>query len=269
MSGGTDAVVAKSQDLAAQAGRVLRDLADVAAGGHVDHAVASEDDAAVQTRVALVGLRHQEIADVGERAAFESAARERRRALAVLDGLGVGEVDQTVVGEPRMQRDVHEAAVAVGPHTRHAGNRRRIEYAVADDAEPAGPFGDQHAAVREKRDAPWMRQPSGHDADADLVLFGRIEHERSRTERRHGQADDGPWLNRLRLLRVAGDQCAGEDEWNQTSGASADHDDLPGFHVRRRSRSEIPVRLLEMPANLQFAMDTISGRKWLSRRARA
>ncbi len=93
------AVVAKPQDLAAQTGGVLRDLADIAAGRHVDHAVAPEDDAAVEARVAFKGVRHQEIADVGERAAFEPAASERWCAFAVFDRLGVGEVDESIVGE--------------------------------------------------------------------------------------------------------------------------------------------------------------------------
>ena len=185
------AVVAQAQDLAAQTCGVLRDLADIAAGRHVDHAVAAEDDAAVQARVAFVGLRHQEIADVGERAAFEPASRERRCAFAVLDGLGVGEVDQPIVGEPRMERDVHEAAVAVRPHAGHAGDRRRIEDAVADDADPAGPFGDQHAPVRQEGDGPRVRETPGDDAHADLVLFGGIEHKRPRAQRRDGHADLG------------------------------------------------------------------------------
>jgi hypothetical protein len=34
----------------------------------------------------------------------------------------------------------------------HAGDGRRIEYAVAYQAEPAGPFGDQHAPIREEGD---------------------------------------------------------------------------------------------------------------------
>src|SRR5216117_2856927 len=76
------AVVAEAQDLAAQTCGVLRELADIAAGRYVDHAVAAEDDAAVQARVAFIGLRHQEIADVGERAALELASRERRCAFA-------------------------------------------------------------------------------------------------------------------------------------------------------------------------------------------
>ena len=50
----------------------------------VDHAVASEDDAAAKARVAVVGLGHQQIPDVGERAALETAACQRRCAPAVL-----------------------------------------------------------------------------------------------------------------------------------------------------------------------------------------
>ena len=189
-------VVAEAEDLATQTRRVLRDLADIAAGRHVDHAVAAEDEAAVQPRVAFVGLRHEEIANVGERAAIEPAPRERRCAFAVLDGLGVGEVDQPVVGETWMERDIHQAAVAVRSHARHAGDRRRVEHAVADQADPAGPFGDQHAPIREEGDTPRVRETPGDDAHADFVLFGRVDHKRPWTQWRHGHADLG-------LLRAA------------------------------------------------------------------
>ena len=43
--------------------------------------------------------------------------------------------------------------------TRHAGNGRRVEHAVADDAEAALPLGDQQAPVGEKDEAPRVRQP--------------------------------------------------------------------------------------------------------------
>ena len=108
------------------------------------------------------------------------ARAQRRCALAVADRLGVGEVDEVIVGEPRMEGDIHQTAVAVGPDRRHARNRLRVEHAVANDTEPAGPLGDQHAAVGKERDGPRMRESPGHDADADLVLLGGVEHPGSR-----------------------------------------------------------------------------------------
>ena len=52
------AVVVEPQQFAAEAGRILGDLSDVAAGGHVDLAVRSEHDAAVQAGVAVEGIGH-------------------------------------------------------------------------------------------------------------------------------------------------------------------------------------------------------------------
>ena len=94
-----------------------------------------------------------------------------------------------------MERDIHETAVAVGSHARHAGDGRRIEHSVADDAQPARPFGDQHATVREERETPRVREALGDDADADLLLLGGIEFERPRAQGRHGQSDGRPLLS--------------------------------------------------------------------------
>ena len=82
----------------------------------------------------LPPVAHHEVAHVGERRAVQPPARQHGRPPSVLDRLRVGQVDEPVVGKARMQRDVHEAAVAVGSHPRHAGNRMRIELSVADDA---------------------------------------------------------------------------------------------------------------------------------------
>ena len=96
-----------------------------------------------------------------------------------------------------MEGDVHETAVAIRSDGWHAGDGVRVEHSVANHAESAGTLGDQHASVGKERDGPWMREPVGHDGDADLVLLGCIEHPRSGAERRHRYA------NRRLLLRVA------------------------------------------------------------------
>ena len=94
------AVVVEAQDLAAQAHAILRDVRNVvlgsAAGGHVDLAVTAEDDAAVETRVALVEVGDEQVFDVDERVAFEPAPKERGSAHPVSDRLGVGEIDEGV-----------------------------------------------------------------------------------------------------------------------------------------------------------------------------
>jgi hypothetical protein len=91
-----------------------------------------------------------------------------------------------------VERDVHETAVAVGPHAGDTGNRRRIEHSVADDAQPARPFGHQHAAIREEHETPRVREALGDDADANLLLLGGIEFKRPHAQRGHGQSDVRP-----------------------------------------------------------------------------
>src|SRR2546425_10546116 len=110
-----------------------------------------------------------------------------------------------------MESDVHETAVAVGPDLRHAGDGSWIEHSVANDAEATRALGDQHASIGKERDRPWMREPSGHDADANLVLLRRIEYPRSRAQWWHRDTD--PRL----LLSVGEREHAEEQRRNETS----------------------------------------------------
>ena len=135
------AIVVETQDLAAQALEILRDVGNVvlrsAAGGNVDLAVTSEGDTAVETRVALVEVGDEKVFHVDERVAFEPAARECRSAHPVSDRLGVGEIDQAIAFELGMERDIHQAAVAVGPDLRAsrrwaAGPALRLERSAGD-----------------------------------------------------------------------------------------------------------------------------------------
>jgi hypothetical protein len=121
-----------------------------------------------------------------------------------------------------MDGDVHETAVPVRPDGRNAGNGPRIEHAVANDAEPTRPLGDQHASIGQERDGPWMRESPGDDADPDLVLLGSVEHPWSRAQRRHGYAES------LLLLSVAEREHAQQRGRSQTDGMSDSHGDLPG-----------------------------------------
>jgi hypothetical protein len=86
---------------------------------------------------------------------------------------GVGKIDEVVLGEAGMQRDVEQPALADGRDLRQSGNRLRVEPAVlADDAEPPWALGDQHSAVGKKGESPGMVEPLGHAHDADRVLLG-------------------------------------------------------------------------------------------------
>ena len=44
--------------------------------------------------------------------------------------------------------------------------------ALVDDAQPAGPFGDEQTAVGKERDAPRRLEPLGDDFELDRLLFG-------------------------------------------------------------------------------------------------
>jgi len=132
------AVVVETQDLPPQAHAILRDVRNVAlrpaAGGHVDLAVTAEDDAAVKTRVAFVEVGDENVFHVDERVAFEAAAHERRGAHPVAYGFGVGEVDEGVTLELRMQRNIHEPAIAIGPNRGQTRDGPWVQHAAANDA---------------------------------------------------------------------------------------------------------------------------------------
>ena len=161
------AIIVEPQDFAAQAHRILRNRRHPAAGGHVDLAVTPKGDTAVETRVPFVCLGNKKVSDVGERSSLESAPRERRCASAVTHGLGIGEIDEAIVGKLGMEGDIHQPAIAVGSNRWHAGNGVRFKHSIANDAETPGPLGDQHASVGKERDGPWIREPFGHDADPE------------------------------------------------------------------------------------------------------
>ena len=219
-----------------QALRVLRGLEEItaqvpdpASGRHVHLAVAAEGDPSVEPRVGVEGLGHQQVLHVAQRVTVQPAPRQGGRAAAVVVPLGVGEIDQPVVGEVRMERHVHQAAVAVVPHFRHAGNGARVELVIANQAQPAVALDNQHSAVRQERDAPGVRQPAGHDADADLVLLGGVDHPGAVAQRRHRHADG------FFVLRVADRDQAEQQRRRQVNRTSDLHANLPHEPIPARS----------------------------------
>jgi len=54
---------------------------------------------------------------------------------------------------------VHQAGLALRVNLRHTGKRRRQLAGARDDAQAAGPFGHQHAAVGQEGERPGMHQP--------------------------------------------------------------------------------------------------------------
>src|SRR4026208_2223295 len=130
-----------------------------------------ERDAATIVRVRLAPrVGDEDVLDVGERGPIESAARQCRRREIVVARLRVGQIDEAILRERRMQRDVEQTA----KHTREdfgdAGNRCWIEHAVADDAQTALALGGEHRSIGKKREAPRMRESSRHWHDANWRL---------------------------------------------------------------------------------------------------
>ena len=75
-----------------------------------------------------------------------------------------------------MESDIHESAVAVCSDRRDTGDHVWVKHSVANDAETTWSLGDQHVAVRQECDRPWMRKLFSHDTHTDFVLLGSVEY---------------------------------------------------------------------------------------------
>ena len=118
----------------------------------------------IGARPAPVRVGDEDVLPVGERrAAIPPRAVHRGRGVArTFTGLRVGEVDQPVLGELRVQGHVQHAAEAGRQHGGQRADRRGIEDAIPDRAQSARTLGDQDGAVRHKRDAPGMVEAFRH-----------------------------------------------------------------------------------------------------------
>ena len=88
-----------------------------------------------------------------------------------------------------MQGDVEQAALSVLLDLRQAGDRLRGEPAVAaDDAQPPGALGDQHAPVGQEGESPGVVEPldDGDDAERLLVRLDDLRRGRGRGDERDG-----------------------------------------------------------------------------------
>jgi hypothetical protein len=132
------------------------------------------------------GARFEDDLDIGQRSAGPAAAGQHRLADIVGNGPVIGQIDEAVAREIRMQDDVHQSLQPAGADLGHAGDRLRIEHAVTDDSQIADALGDQHVAVRQECDRPWLTQIARDDDDAQLAMLGhgRFDQERPVPERR-------------------------------------------------------------------------------------
>ena len=126
------------------------------------------------------GVGDEDILDVGESgAAVPARAPDRRGGMRgfVRAGLRIRKVDQPVLGEVRMQRDVHEAAETHRADLRQRTQRGGIEHAFANHAQAAGALGHEHVAAGDESERPGMIQTFGdyrhvHAAELGIEIPG-------------------------------------------------------------------------------------------------
>ena len=180
------------------------------------------------------------------------------------DRLVVRQIDELVLGEAGMQRDVHQARQALPCHHRHAADRSGIEHTVAHDAKASSALGDQDRAIRQEGHRPRVRQTLRHD-DAEVPLLGRLDQKGTVRHRRRGP--DDRWrdcLCRARRCLPASASCL-----LRASGGHHGHDDR-----RRDERASPPMtanvhHTLPGPNSVETAQYSwLSGAKWGSGRVR-
>ena len=119
------------------------------------------------------GLRFDHLLHCTEAILLEAAPDHRGGiARAVGRGLRVAEVDEAVLGKPRVCHHIQQAALPTGTHRGKSCDRLGHQLAVANDAKPTGAFGDEHVAARQKGHRPWHLQPLGH-SDETKIMQGR------------------------------------------------------------------------------------------------
>ena len=83
---------------------------------------------------------------------------------AAVAGLGIGQVDQAVLGEIRRQGHVEQAALPLRGHLGYAFGRGQAA-GNAQQPQIAGAFGDEDAAIGQKGHGPGMLQAARHGRD--------------------------------------------------------------------------------------------------------
>src|SRR6266571_1990459 len=187
-------IVAQAQHLAGQVVWILRArrarrVAD--ANRQVHHAIFAEDN---PRRVAALN-RGKDVADVNEGGTVPLSACKRDdpgvvpRVSGIVAGrLVIGEVDQLVLAEAWIQREVHQTPQALRLPRKYARDRIRIEHAVTYDAQASRTLRNEDATVRKKRHAPGLVESFSHD-QTDLMLNASVENNRSVRERRRRPDD--------------------------------------------------------------------------------
>ena len=172
------AVIFQAQHLAENRIRRLRGRqAGSASDRDVDQPVVGEDQARTPRRHRIAGV---ELLYVRQPGALVAATSERQRPGVALERLVVGEVDQAVLGELRVQRHVEHPGWPTQVHLRQAGQRYRIQLVLPNRKHLAGgAHAHQNVAIGQRQEGPRARDAMGDHRDLDL-LIGRLVHAAAR-----------------------------------------------------------------------------------------
>ena len=158
-------------------GRVLSLVAQVepVAQGHEEVAAAVEDEARAPMVVAGMGrLLAEDDLNGFERAAVlaQASSRHAGAGTAFAAILREAQIDEPVLREIRIERHIEKPALPAGSDARDALNRLGERTVGIGDAQAAGPFRDQHAAVRQEGEAPGILEIAGDRLDDHFHLVG-------------------------------------------------------------------------------------------------
>ena len=154
-----------------------------------------------------------------------SASRARASAVraAAVRRLGVAEIDGAVLREAAIDERRRCRPPWPDANTRGTPASGGDELAVArGDAQPAGPLGDQHVAVRQERQRPGMRKPADHGLDRELA-GRRLERLRGGVRRRQRE--------QRRPAQASGNLMTGSGCDSQACRSASDGGALDGDHV--------------------------------------
>ena len=82
--------------------------------------------------------------------------------------LGKRQIDEAVLLEAGIERDVEQSALAADRHLRHALDGRRQRAVTRNDTQPAGALGHQQAAIGQELEAPGMLEAFRERLDLEL-----------------------------------------------------------------------------------------------------
>ena len=118
-----------------------------------------------------IGIGFEHLFEVLQRPVGICAPAHHQRVALVPLG-GIGEVDQPVGLEIRVQHDVRKSALPDGGEIGfgHTADRCLGQHAVINQPQLAGEFRYQHVTVRQKGDRPWMVKPFSNSFHGELPV---------------------------------------------------------------------------------------------------